>query len=125
MSTLPDTGAYCPPAVVCCDDAAHEIVQEETFGPILVIQPAESFEHAMKLCNGVRQGLIAAIFTDSQTREKRFLAEAQAGIVKINTATAGVDSATPFGGWKASGIGPGEHGPTDREFYTRTQAVYK
>jgi acyl-CoA reductase-like NAD-dependent aldehyde dehydrogenase len=30
----------------------------------------------------------------------------------------------PFGGWKASGIGPPEHGSFDRDFYTRVQAVY-
>jgi acyl-CoA reductase-like NAD-dependent aldehyde dehydrogenase len=35
-----------------------------------------------------------------------------------------VDATLPFGGWKASGIGPPEHGEGDRLFYTRMQAVY-
>jgi alpha-ketoglutaric semialdehyde dehydrogenase len=30
----------------------------------------------------------------------------------------------PFGGWKASGIGPAEHGPANREFFTRMQSIY-
>ena len=37
---------------------------------------------------------------------------------------AGVGAVTPFSGWKASGVGPAEHGSGDPEFYTRPQAVY-
>ncbi len=78
----------------------------------------------MNLCNGVRQGLAAAVFTTSQQRVDDFLAEAQAGILKINRSTADADVDAPFGGWKASGIGPPEHGVFDVEFYTRPQVVY-
>ncbi|MGH8801009.1 MAG: hypothetical protein ACREX6_01770, partial [Casimicrobiaceae bacterium] len=49
---------------------------------------------------------------------------ARAGILKLDSATAGVDTSLPFGGWKASGIGPPEHGEGDRLFYTRMQSVY-
>jgi acyl-CoA reductase-like NAD-dependent aldehyde dehydrogenase/nicotinamidase-related amidase len=101
-----------------------EIVQEETFGPVLVIQTAKDWEEAMALCNGVRQGLAAAIFTKCPERIERFLAEAQAGILKINASTADAAVDVPFGGWKGSGIGPPEHGDHDLEFYTRLQAVY-
>jgi acyl-CoA reductase-like NAD-dependent aldehyde dehydrogenase len=45
-------------------------------------------------------------------------------MLKIGTATAGVGAETPFSGWKASGVGPAEHGSGDPEFYTRPQAVY-
>ena len=48
----------------------------------------------------------------------------QSGVLKINSSTAGVDIALPFGGWKASGLGPPEHGDGDVHFYTRMQAVY-
>jgi acyl-CoA reductase-like NAD-dependent aldehyde dehydrogenase len=44
--------------------------------------------------------------------------------LKINSATADANAQAPFGGWKASGIGPAEHGMANREFYTRIQAVY-
>ena len=113
-----------PPAIVCCDDPKHEIVQEETFGPVLVVQRAEHWEQAIQLCNGVRQGLVAALFTRSAELQQRFLNEAQAGILKINQATADVAVHLPFGGWKSSGVGPPEHGVGDREFYTRLQAIY-
>jgi acyl-CoA reductase-like NAD-dependent aldehyde dehydrogenase/nicotinamidase-related amidase len=118
-------GAYFPPVVICCDNPRNEVVQEETFGPVLVIQRANDWTRAMELCNGVKQGLAAALFSDSQEIIKRFLEEAQAGILKINAATADANAEAPFGGWKASGIGPPEHGESDREFYTRAQSVYK
>ena len=79
----------------------------------------------MALCNGVRQGLVAALFSNSRELQERFLNEAQAGILKLNQATADAGVEAPFGGWKASSIGPPEHGRSNREFYTRTQAVYR
>ena len=117
-------GAYLPPRIVRCDDPQAEIVQEETFGPVLVVQPTASFDAALALLNGVPQGLVAALFSDAAGHRARFLDEARAGILKVGTATAGVGAETPFAGWKASGVGPAEHGTGDPEFYTRPQAVY-
>jgi len=114
-----------PATVILSDDPASEIVQEETFGPVLVVQPADDFDHALRLSNEVRQGLVAALFSRSAARQRQFLDEAQAGILKLNLATADADVEAPFGGWKASGIGPPEHGRSNREVYTRTQAVYR
>jgi acyl-CoA reductase-like NAD-dependent aldehyde dehydrogenase len=119
-----NAGAYAQPAIICCDRADHPLVQEETMSPILVVQRAESFAHAMALCNGTRYGLAAALFSNAREIQERFLREAQAGILKINTSTAGADVSLPFGGWKASGLGPPEHGEADRLFYTRMQSVY-
>jgi acyl-CoA reductase-like NAD-dependent aldehyde dehydrogenase len=117
-------GAYAHPVIVGCDELEHPLVQEETMSPLLVVQCAKSFDEALKLCNGVRHGLAAALFSDSKKLQKRFLAEAQAGILKINSATAGVDVSLPFNGWKMSGSGPPEHGEGDPLFYTKIQAVY-
>src|SRR5215207_684220 len=90
-SGSPDLPWY-PPTIICCEDPEAEIVQEETFGPVLVVE--------------------------------RVGAEVPAGIVKINRSTADAEVDVPFGGWKASGIGPPEHGRFDRDFYTRPQVVY-
>jgi acyl-CoA reductase-like NAD-dependent aldehyde dehydrogenase len=117
-------GAYAQPAIVCCDQLEHSLVQEETMSPLLVMQRADNFNHALELCNGVRHGLVAALFSHSPKLQQKFLADARAGILKLNSATAGVDVSLPFGGWKASGFGPPEHGEGDRLFYTHTQAVY-
>jgi acyl-CoA reductase-like NAD-dependent aldehyde dehydrogenase len=119
-----NAGAYAQPAIICCDRADHPLVQEETMSPLLVVQRAEDFEHAMALCNGTRYGLAAALFSNAREIQERFLREAHAGILKINTSTAGADVSLPFGGWKASGLGPPEHGEADRLFYTRIQSVY-
>ena len=120
----PQARAWYPPVIICCDEPSSPIVQEESFGPVLVVQTAHNWDHAIELCNGVRQGLVAAVFTGSRQIANRFLSEAQAGILKVNqsTADAGVD--IPFGGWKASSMGPPEHGAFDLEFYTRPQTVY-
>jgi acyl-CoA reductase-like NAD-dependent aldehyde dehydrogenase/nicotinamidase-related amidase len=117
-------GAYYPPTLIGCEDPRQEVIQEETFGPVLVVQRASDWEHAMSLCNGVRHGLVAALFSSSRELQRRFLEEAQAGILKLNQATSDAAVEAPFGGWKASGIGPPEHSDSNREFYTRTQAVY-
>jgi acyl-CoA reductase-like NAD-dependent aldehyde dehydrogenase/nicotinamidase-related amidase len=116
--------AWLRPAIVCCDDREAEIVREETFGPVLVAQRAGDWEDAMALCNGVRQGLAAALFSTSQERIAAFLREAKAGVLKINQSTADAAVHLPFGGWKSSGIGPPEHGPANIEFFTRMQAIY-
>jgi acyl-CoA reductase-like NAD-dependent aldehyde dehydrogenase len=121
----PKGDAFFPPTVFACDDALAEIVQEESFGPVLVVQPAHDFEQALSLCNGVPQGLVAALLSRSPERQARFLDQAQAGILKLGSATADADVEAPFGGWKASGVGPPEHGRWDRSFFTRAQAVYR
>lgn len=121
----PNGGIWYPPVIVLCDDSQVEIVQEETFGPVLVVQRAEGWEHALSLLNGVRQGLAAALFSRSEELRHDFLARARAGILKIGEATADAAADLPFGGWKASGIGPPEHGPGNRELYTRAQAIYR
>jgi acyl-CoA reductase-like NAD-dependent aldehyde dehydrogenase/nicotinamidase-related amidase len=117
-------GAYAQPVIACCDIPTHSIVQEETMSPLLIVQRADNFSDAMKCCNGVRHGLIASLFSQRADLQKIFLEEAEAGVLKFNSATAGVDISLPFGGWKASGLGPPEHGDGDIEFYTRMQAVY-
>ena len=93
-------------------------------GPVLVVQRAKTFEEALALSNGVRHGLIASVFTGSSQLQTGFLKTARAGILKLNASTAGVDVTLPFGGWKASGIGPPEHGEGDAQFYLRPQALY-
>jgi acyl-CoA reductase-like NAD-dependent aldehyde dehydrogenase/nicotinamidase-related amidase len=118
------TGKFYPPIIIACDDTDSEIVQEESFGPVLVVQTARDFDHAISLMNGVRQGLAAALFTASTDIERAFLDRAEAGILKINQSTAGADVDAPFGGWKSSGLGPPEHGRFDLEFFTRQQTVY-
>lgn len=123
-SELAREGAYLAPTIVICDDPSAEVVREETFGPVLVVQTARTFEAAVELLNGVEHGLVAALFSDSSERQAEFSERAEAGVLKFNRATADVGVETPFGGWKSSGVGPPEHGSANLDFYTRIQARY-
>jgi acyl-CoA reductase-like NAD-dependent aldehyde dehydrogenase/nicotinamidase-related amidase len=125
-TTLPegDSGCWFMPTVIDAPTPDLSVVQEESFGPIAVIQTATDLDDAITLLNGVPQGLVASLYSDESEYQTRFLSSAEAGVLKVNQATAGVDPGAPFGGWKSSGVGPPEHGPGDLEFYTRMQAVY-
>jgi acyl-CoA reductase-like NAD-dependent aldehyde dehydrogenase/nicotinamidase-related amidase len=120
-----DHPAFHPAVVIAGDDRHSEIVQHESFGPVLVLQPADDFAHALALANGVRQGLVAAMFGGTDAQRAQFVDSAAAGIVKLDQATNDADAEAPFCGWKSSAIGPPEHGDSAREFFTRTQALYR
>jgi acyl-CoA reductase-like NAD-dependent aldehyde dehydrogenase/nicotinamidase-related amidase len=117
-------GSWYAPTLIdgLAPDAA--LVQEETFGPVAVIQGAIDFNAAMRLCNGVAQGLVASYFGRDPAQQRQFLAQAEAGILRLNPDGFPVAADAPFGGWKTSGMGPPEHGRWDREFFARPQAVY-
>jgi acyl-CoA reductase-like NAD-dependent aldehyde dehydrogenase len=97
-------GAYMQPTLIEADDASLPIVQEEVFGPVLVIQQADDADHALKLANDTRYGLAAAVWTASLTTAGRLARGLRAGTVWINTFDAS-SLATPFGGMKDSGHG--------------------
>ncbi|MCX7916414.1 MAG: aldehyde dehydrogenase family protein, partial [Verrucomicrobiae bacterium] len=59
--------------VVWGRDPQSEIVQEETFGPVLVVQPARNWDEAIELCNGTRYGLVASLFSRDSRRQPDFL----------------------------------------------------
>jgi len=69
-------------------------------------------------------GLSAGIFTSSLRTATRFQNEAQAGLLHVNSQTAGADVHVPFGGIKSSGFGSHEQGRTAMEFYTDQVTIY-
>lgn len=117
----PAGGAWVAPALVenVAEDA--EIVREETFGPVLVVQEARDWADALRLLNAVPQGLVAALFSRSEERWQEFQTHARAGVLRRDSATAGALDDLPFGGWKASGYGGAEHAEADADFFTRHQ----
>ncbi|MGB8275050.1 MAG: aldehyde dehydrogenase family protein [Alphaproteobacteria bacterium] len=117
-------GCWYAPALFACADADAELVQQETFGPVAVLQTARDLEQAIVLCNGVPQGLVAALYSDDAAAKRRFAETAQAGLLRFNDFLFDIHPEAPFSGWKASGLGPPEHGAFDREFYSKAQAVY-
>lgn len=98
---------------------------EEVFGPVTSIYPFTDLDEAIARANDVRFGLSSAIFTTSLASSRQFAQTMQAGIVRINGQTAGVDVHVPFGGIKGSGWGPHEQGRSARDFYTDVVTVYE
>jgi len=117
-------GHYYPPTLLAGVPVDDPLVQEELFGPVAVLQVAEDFEHGVMLVNGVRQGLLAGIATGMEAKMAAFLEVADAGIL-IDGQGMRIHPAAPFGGRKASQIGPPEHGIWDREFFSRVQMRYR
>ena len=98
---------------------------EEVFGPVTSLYRFSTLDEALARANAVEFGLSAAIFTRDLHATQRFANELQAGILHVNSQTAGADVHVPFGGLKGSGWGPHEQGRAAREFYTETVTVYQ
>lgn len=119
-----EAGCWFEPTLIEVSSPHQRVVQEETFGPLALWQEAGTLDEALQILNGVEQGLAASLYSRDPRAWSLFRKQAECGVLKLNQATAGVDSSLPFGGWKSSGIGPPEHGPGDVESYTRWQAIY-
>jgi aldehyde dehydrogenase (NAD+) len=105
------------------DDAM--LSREEVFGPVTSLYRFATLDEALERANAVPFGLSAAIFTRDLHTVQRFTEEAQAGILHVNSQTAGADVHVPFGGLKGSGFGPHEQGRAALEFYTEQVTVYQ
>lgn len=97
---------------------------QEVFGPVTTLYRFESLDDALARANNVPFGLASAIFTASLATSSRFQREAQAGLIHVNSQTAGADVHVPFGGIKSSGFGPHEQGRAAIEFYTDSVTAY-
>ena len=73
--------------------------------------------------NGVRYGLVAAVYTRDLGAALTLADRLDVGMVKVNAPTTGVDFHAPFGGDKESSYGPREQGTAARDFYTKTVTV--
>jgi len=91
---------------------------------LVKLQTAKDLQAALRLLNGVPQGLVASLYSRDAACQRLFLEKADCGVLKLNQTTLGVRPDAPFGGLKASGLGPFEHGLSDFEFYTRMQTLY-
>jgi aldehyde dehydrogenase (NAD+) len=119
-----DKGYFIEPTIFAGVTPEMRIAQEEVFGPVLALMVANDFEDAMRLANGIRFGLSAAIVSRDLTRVHQFINRIEAGLITVNLPTAGVEYQLPFGGTKESSFGMREQGPAALDFYTETRTVY-
>lgn len=114
-------GFYVRPAIVSVPGNT-ELVREETFAPILYVMSYRTLEEAIKLHNGVPQGLSSAIFTESLKKAETFLSAtgSDCGIANVNIGTSGAEIGGAFGGEKETGGGR-EAGSDSWKQYMRRQ----
>lgn len=117
-------GFYLQPALFTGVANTMRIAREEIFGPVAAVIRAKNYEEALALANDTEFGLSAGICTTSLKYASHFKRNAEAGMVMVNLATAGVDYHVPFGGRKGSSYGPREQGAYAREFYTTVKTSY-
>jgi aldehyde dehydrogenase (NAD+) len=120
----PDAFLIAPTVFENVDDDAF-LSCEEVFGPVTTLYRYGSLEEAIARANAVRFGLSAAVFTANLATATRCVDELHAGIIHVNSQTAGADVHVPFGGAKASGYGPHEQGRSAMQFYIEEITVYQ
>lgn len=116
-----ESGCYVKPAIAEVMNH-YEIVQQETFAPILYLIKYSTIEEAIELQNGVKQGLSSAIITSHMQEMEKFLSHAgsDCGIANVNIGTSGAEIGGAFGGEKETGGGR-ESGSDSWKVYMRRQ----
>ncbi len=114
-------GNFITPAIAVAQND-WDIVQTETFGPILYLIPFDTLDEAIAMQNGVVQGLSSAIFTDNLQNAEYFLSHggSDCGIANVNIGTSGAEIGGAFGGEKETGGGR-EAGSDAWKAYMRRQ----
>lgn len=116
-------GYFVAPTVFDRVEPDSSLAQEEIFGPVLAVQVARDPADAVRLANRTRFGLSASLFTSNLDHALQYLDGIEAGMVRVNAETTGVDYLAPFGGMKASSSHSREQGRAAVEFYTEIQTV--
>ncbi|RPK10780.1 alpha-ketoglutaric semialdehyde dehydrogenase GucD [Priestia endophytica] len=119
-----DKGYYISPTVFENVKPEMRIAQEEIFGPFITLINAKDLEEAIEIANDTKYGLSASIFTTNINALLEFVDEIEAGLVRINAESAGVELQAPFGGMKASSTGSREQGEAAKEFYTAIKTIF-
>lgn len=116
-----ESGCYVMPTI-CEGEPNYQIIQDETFAPILYLLKYSTLDEAIAIQNGVKQGLSSAIFTDNLQEAEAFLSAmgSDCGIANVNIGTSGAEIGGAFGGEKETGGGR-ESGSDAWKAYMRRQ----
>ena len=121
-AAMPGKGNFVLPTIVTGLSNDAEVVQTETFAPILYVMKFKSLDEALELQNAVPQGLSSSIFTANLKAAEAFLSAAgsDCGIANVNIGTSGAEIGGAFGGEKETGGGR-ESGSDAWKVYMRRQ----
>ncbi|WP_313020868.1 aldehyde dehydrogenase family protein [Macrococcoides bohemicum] len=111
-----DKGFFFPPTIIEFDDNKSRLVQEEIFGPVVVVSKFKTQEEVIEKANDSIYGLAGGIFTSNINRALQVANQMDTGRIWINTYNQ-IQAGSPFGGYKKSGIG--------RETYKETLRHYQ
>ena len=115
-------GYFVQPTVVAGVTNDMPVAREEVFGPLLSIIPFDDAADAIRIANDTPYGLAGGVWTQDVNKAHRVARAIRAGTIWVNS-WHGLNPATPFGGYKASGIGR-EGGREVLAEYTETKNVY-
>jgi betaine-aldehyde dehydrogenase len=115
-------GYWFPPTVLAPVSNDDRAAREEIFGPVACVIPFEGEEEAVRIANDTIYGLSGSVWSENGAKAMRTARAMETGVVSINSNTS-VRVATPFGGFKQSGVGR-ELGPHALEHYTELKNVY-
>jgi aldehyde dehydrogenase (NAD+) len=114
-------GWYVEPTVFSHVDNKMKIAQEEIFGPVLVVIPYDGDEQAVEIANDSSYGLCGSVWTNDNDRGLGIARQVRTGTYMVN-APVPIDFATPFGGYKESGVGR-EFGPEGLESFLEQKSI--
>jgi acyl-CoA reductase-like NAD-dependent aldehyde dehydrogenase len=115
-------GFWFPPTVLFPVGRDERAVSEEIFGPVAAVIPFEDEAEAIAIANDTIYGLSGSIWTQNGARALRVARAIETGVLSINTNTS-VRVATPFGGFKQSGVGR-ELGPHALDAYSELKSIF-
>ena len=114
-------GWFVEPTVFVDVDNRMRIAQEEIFGPVLSVIPYDGDQEAVAIANDSSYGLCGSVWTADPERGLQVARQVRTGTYMLNSPIP-IDFATPFGGFKESGIGR-EFGPEGLELFLETKSI--
>ncbi len=116
-----DRGYFVEPTVFVDVDNRMRIAQEEIFGPVLSVIPYDGDEEAVQIANDSDYGLCGAVFTGDDERGLAVARQVRTGTYMVNS-NIPIDFSSPFGGYKASGVGR-EFGEDGLELFLEKKTI--
>ncbi|MFJ1705096.1 aldehyde dehydrogenase family protein [Kitasatospora sp. NPDC088346] len=116
-------GWFVEPALLEDVPAGHPLLSEEFFGPLAVLVRAADLDEAIALANGTRHTLATSVHSRDLDTALAAADRLDAGMIRVNAPSSGVDFHLPFSGAKAASYGGREQGRAALEFYTSGRTV--
>ncbi|WP_322754885.1 aldehyde dehydrogenase [Frankia sp. Cas3] len=116
-----ERGWFVEPTVFADVDNAMTVAREEIFGPVVCVIPYDTVADAVDIANDSDYGLAGSVWSADPDRALGVARQIQTGSIGLNMWT--LDPGSPFGGWKASGVGK-EYGPEGLDAYLDVKSIF-